>query len=100
MLICICAGCYARGMNSISIYIYTFVAIFQAEEKILLCYSVIFQLSLCLLLMFPDEVKNSEIEMKPNQAYETVSLPTPSRSTTQVHTEPCPAYEVVVQAHH
>ena len=52
--------------------------------------------------MSPDEVKNYEIEMKPNQAYETVSLPHPSMpaTTTQVHTEPCPAYEVVVQAHH
>ena len=61
---------------------------------------ILYYLSECLLLMFPDEVKNSEIEMKPNQAYETVSLPHPSRSTTQVHIEPCPAYEVVVQAHH
>ena len=50
--------------------------------------------------MSPDEVKNSEIEMKPNQAYETVTLPRPSKSATHVHTEPCPAYEVVVQACH
>jgi len=50
--------------------------------------------------MSPDKVKKREIEMKPNQAYETVSLPCPSRPATQVHTEPCPAYEVVVQAHH
>ena len=50
--------------------------------------------------MSPDEVKNSEIEMKPNQAYETVSLPTPSKPATQVHTKPCVAYEGVVHAHH
>ena len=35
--------------------------------------------------------------MKPNQAYETVTRAQPK---TQVHTEPCPAYEVVIQAHH
>ena len=52
------------------------------------------------LLMSPDKMKKREIEMKPNQAYETVTLPSSSRSTTQVHTEPCPAYEVVVQAQH
>ena len=50
--------------------------------------------------MSPDKVKKREIEMKPNQAYETVSLPSPSQPATQVHTKPCPAYEVVVQAHH
>ena len=33
--------------------------------------------------------------MKPNQAYETI---TRLQSATQVHTEPCPAYEIV-QAH-
>ena len=52
------------------------------------------------LLMSPDKVKHREIEMKPNRAYETVSLPHPSQSTAQVHTEPCPAYEYVVQVHH
>ena len=35
--------------------------------------------------------------MKPNQAYETVTRAQPA---TQIHTEPCPAYEVVLQAHH
>ena len=50
--------------------------------------------------MSTDKLKTCEIEMKPNQAYETVSLPNPSQSSTQVHTKPCPAYEVVVQAHH
>ena len=50
--------------------------------------------------MSPDKVKKREIEMKPNQAYETVSLPCPSKSATKVHTEPCPAYEVVVHSHH
>ena len=52
-----------------------------------------------LLLMSPDKVKKREIEMK-HQAYETVTLPSPSRSATQVYTEPCPAYEVVVHTHH
>ena len=47
--------------------------------------------------LFPDKLKKHEIEMKPNQAYETVTRPRPA---TQVHTKPCPAYEVVVQAHH
>ena len=46
------------------------------------------------------EMKKTEIEVKPNQAYETVTLPSPSRSAAHVHTEPCLAYEVVVQAHH
>ena len=56
--------------------------------------------SFILLLMSPDKVKKREIEMKPNQAYETVILPSHSRSATQVYTEPCPAYEVVVHTHH
>ena len=89
-MICVRAGCYARGMSSI---IYTFVAIFQTEKKSF--YGTVY-FSLCLLLMFPDEAKNSEIEMKPNRAYETVSLPNPSKPATQVSTKPCPAYEVVV----
>ena len=77
--------------------IYTFVAIFQAEKKSFYAVQfILYYLSLCLLLMFPDEVKNGEIEMKPNQAYETVSLPNPSKPATQVSTKPCPAYEVVV----
>ena len=73
------------------------------KEKILLCYSVfLYYLPTfsVLLLMSPDEVKKREIEMKPNQAYETVTLPSSPRPATQVHTKPCPAYEVVVQAHH
>jgi len=56
--------------------------------------------NIVVLLMSPDKVKKREIEMKPNQAYETVTLPSSSRCETQVHTEPCPAYEVVVQAYH
>ena len=52
------------------------------------------------LLMSPDKAKKGEIEMKPNQAYETVTLPSASRRETQVHTKPCPAYEVVVHAYH
>ena len=49
--------------------------------------------------MYPDYLQKhaTEIEMKPNQAYETVTRP---QSETQVHTEPCAAYGVVVQAHH
>ena len=35
--------------------------------------------------------------MKPNQAYETV---TRAQSATQLHTEPCPAYEIVAHAYH
>ena len=50
--------------------------------------------------MFADKLKKKEIEMKPNQAYETVTLPSPSRRETQVHTKPCPAYEVVVHTQH
>ena len=50
--------------------------------------------------MSPDKAKKGEIEMKPNQAYETVTLPSSSRRETQVHTKPCPAYEVVVHAYH
>lgn len=50
--------------------------------------------------MFPDKFKKNMVEMKPNLAYETVSLPHPSKPATQVHTKPCPAYEVTVQAHH
>ena len=34
--------------------------------------------------------------MKLNQEYETV---TRTRPKTEVHTEPCPAYEVVAHAH-
>ena len=46
--------------------------------------------------MSPDELKKREIETKPSQAYETVTLPSLSGSAVHVHTEPCPAYEVVV----
>ena len=46
--------------------------------------------------MFPDKLKRTEIEMTPNQAYETVTRPQPA---TQVHTEPCPAYEMVAHTH-
>ena len=42
-----------------------------------------------------DGLKKSEIEMKPNQAYETVTRPRPA---TQVHTER--DYEDVVQVYH
>ena len=80
----------------LSVYNYLHRINLELHTHVFSWYSVlyiIFQLS-------PDKVKNSEIEMKPNRAYETVTLPYPSRSTTQVHTEPCPAYEYVVQAHH
>ena len=50
--------------------------------------------------MFADKLKKKEIDIKPNQAYETVTQPSSSRCETQVHTKPCPAYEVVVQAYH
>ena len=51
--------------------------------------------------MSTDTVKNNrEIEMKSNQAYETVTLPSSPRFAAHIHTEPCPAYEVVIQAHH
>ena len=51
------------------------------------------------MYMYPDNLKKhvTEIEMKPNEAYEMVTRPQPA---TQVHTEPCAAYGVVVQAHH
>ena len=46
-----------------------------------------------------EKLKKCEIEMLPNQAYETVSKPCPSKSATQIHTERCIAYDdVVVQA--
>lgn len=45
-----------------------------------------------MFLMSPDKLKQQEIELKPNQAYETVTRPQP---TTQLHTEPCPAYGFV-----
>ena len=47
--------------------------------------------------MSVDKSKKHEIEMHFNQAYEAV---TRARPATQVHTEPCPAYEVAVHAHH
>ena len=49
-----------------------------------------------MFLISPDKLKQ-EIELKPNRAYEIVTRPQPA---TQVHTEPCAAYGVVVQAHH
>ena len=42
-----------------------------------------------------DSLKKTEIEMKPNQVYETVARPHPA---TQVHVEP--DYEDVVQVYH
>ena len=57
-------------------------------------------ISLFLLLIFPEKWKQREIEMKLNQAYESISLPSPSKPATQVHTKPCPAYENVIQARH
>ena len=56
-------------------------------------------ISLYLLLKSAEKLKKCEIEMRPNQAYETVSGPRPSKSATQIHTERCIAYaDVVVQA--
>ena len=48
-----------------------------------------------LLFMSLDTLKKREIEMKPNQAYETVIRPQPA---TQVNIEP--DYEDVAQVHH
>ena len=78
---------------------YTFGGVYTHKKSI---HGTMYQYftSSSLLVMSPDKVKKREIEMKPNQAYETVSLPCPSKSATQVHTEPCPAYEVVVHSHH
>ena len=50
-------------------------------------------------LIISAEKLKKEIEMRPNQAYETVSRPRPSGSATQIHTERCVAYDdVIVQA--
>ena len=50
-------------------------------------------------LIISAEKLKKEIEMRPNQAYETVSRPCSSRSATQIHTERCVAYDdVIVQA--
>ena len=50
-------------------------------------------------LIISAEKLKKEIEMQPNQAYETVSRPCPSKSATQIHTERCVAYDdVIVQA--
>ena len=63
------------------------------------CISFFYYFVFILLLKCAEKLKKCEIEMRPNQAYETVSKPCPSKSATQIHTEPCPAYEdVVVQA--
>ena len=45
--------------------------------------------------MFPGKLKQHEIEMKLNQAYETISVPGPSKPATQVYNKPCPAYDNV-----
>ena len=59
----------------------------------------VFHLLVCILLLISAEKLKEEIEMRPNQAYETVSRPCPSRSATQIHTERCVAYDdVIVQA--
>ena len=65
----------------------------------LLCITLLRKSAFCFLCMYPDNLKKhvTEIEMKPNEAYETVTRPQPA---TRVHTEPCAAYGVVVQAHH
>ena len=54
-------------------------------------------LLLLICLHSPDKLEKREIEMKPNQAYETVTRAQPK---AEVHTKPCPAYEVVAHAHH
>ena len=50
--------------------------------------------------MSPDNLNKREIEMKPNQAYETVTKASSSRSARQVHIEPCLAYGVVAKTCH
>ena len=62
--------------------------------------SILWLLVSFLLLIFLDKRKKREIEMKLNQAYETLSLQNPCKPATQVYTKPCPAYDSVVQAHH
>ena len=52
-------------------------------------------LTMFIVVMSVDGLKKREIEMKPNQAYETVTRPQPA---TQVHVEP--VYEDVVQVYH
>ena len=42
-----------------------------------------------------DGLKKCEIEMKPNQAYETVTRAQPA---AKIHTEPCSAYGVAAHA--
>ena len=54
----------------------------------------------CYLTMFIvvaslDGLKKSEIEMKPNQAYEIVTRAQPA---AKIHTEPCSAYGVAAHA--
>ena len=51
-------------------------------------------------LLPPGNLKKHEIEIKANQAYETVTKASSSKSARQVHIEPCPAYGVVAQTHH
>ena len=47
------------------------------------------------LVMSPENLKKCEIEIQPNQAYEAVTRPRPSRLATQVPAEPSPDYEAL-----
>ena len=81
--------------------VYTFGAVYTHKKFFhVAMYQYLTSSSNFTFLMSPDKVKNHEIEMKSNQAYETVTLPSLSGSAAHVHTEPCPAYEVVVHTHH
>ena len=98
---CVC------GRNSITTCtVYTFGAVYTHKKSF---HGTMYFISssnfnsnfLCFAsIMSTDKLKKREIETKPNQAYATVTLPSPSKPETQVHTEPCPAYEVVVHTHH
>ena len=48
-----------------------------------------------LSVMSPENLKKCEIEIQPNQAYEAVTRPRPSRLATQVPAEPSPDYEAL-----
>ena len=52
-------------------------------------------LTMLIVVASLDGLKKSEIEMKPNQAYETVTRAQPA---AKIHTEPCSAYGVAAHA--
>ena len=80
------ASCYLCGTN----YLHNVCAlscIYTRSPYMIQCTSHhLLNFSILLLISLDREEK-----MKPNKAYETVTRP---QSAEQVHTEPCPAYEV------